>query len=917
MTSLRHFHDWKIPALAAAVDILVRPWLTNGHRGPLDLRGCRIVVPTRHAGRRLRAELARITAENGSAVLSGSIVTPEFLIPTPPEAADDAVVLALLAKLLLAWQDRLPALFPAPDAPWDFAFALGLAAQLQDVRRELCAGDRRAADLLPLVPEAERPRWAEFAQLEQALVQEVSRLGKTEPLAALREAARHPPIAPYSRIIALFVPDFSALAIRHLQAAAQAGAVEIHVLAPASQTAGFDDWGRPRPEYWENEPLPLKEHQIHVFEQATDETKALAELLTDADHRRRALAVCTPDPDHARALGRRLEIDGLPLYLPNGIPLAQTAPGRLLDAWLALRRRGNYATTAALLREPDVQEWLGSKPGLKDTSALLSQLDACQTDHLPASFDELRHFARPGHETGDGGRYPLLAAALEELNPRLKEPPAVFLADLLDAARNGAGTARPPDPLAAEAAPELADLIRRTDVAARQAALAAADADELLSAMLTREQVFPRPNSSTARETIGWLETQWETAPAVVLADMREGVVPETRIGDAFLPDTLRVCAGLASNRDRLVRDLFLARALLESRPPDGVRFLFSRRAANQDPQIPSRLLLACPPAELPARVTLLFDRPAISAQAPAAAPLPVLPLRPPACRPEWIPATLSATAFKDYLTCPFRFYLRHILGMQTEDDRAREIDPGSYGELAHAALRVLHRYPALADEHQIRELLLDEMDRLARSRYGSRPPFAATVQLDSLRQRLGAAARVQAATVQAGWRVVATEEKFEADLDGLRVRARLDRVDRHLETGAIRILDYKTAETGAEPLKTHFRPKSAERWADLQLPLYRYVYEARHPPVTGAPETTAGYFNLPKAVAQTDIAILPWKTKAGENLYASALAKAREVGAHIRAGRFWPPADKTLPFDDFEVLFSGGHEYVLEPGAP
>ena len=60
-------------------------------------------------------------------------------------------------------------------------------------------------------------------------------------------------------------------------------------------------------------------------------------------------------------------------------------------------------------------------------------------------------------------------------------------------------------------------------------------ASDLLQAALAREQVFPRPNPAAPRETIGWLEVQWETAPAVLLADMREGVVPETHLGDAFL----------------------------------------------------------------------------------------------------------------------------------------------------------------------------------------------------------------------------------------------------------------------------------------------------------------------------------------------------------------------------------------------
>lgn len=925
----RHFHGWTTPALPAAVEILTQDWRGAG---PLDLRGCLIVVPTRHAGRRLRAELARTAAARGTAVLAGSIVTPEHLVPTPPEAADDALVLALLAKRLVAQRDQLGALFPAMDVAWDFPFALGLAAQLQDVRRQLAEADRAPADLLPLVPDEERARWTAIAQLEKGLLQDVARLGRKDPLAARREAARRPPDAPCARVLALFVPDFSALAIRRLQAAAQSSSVEIHVLAPESEADRFDDWGRPLPDRWENEPLPLAERQIHVFEQAPDETDALAAMLAEAEQAGRALAVCTPDPGNAQALARRLQIDGRTLFLPNGIPLTQTAPGRLLAAWLALRRRRDYAAAAAFLRHPDAQDWLDVRLGCDDAREWLSQLDRCQAEHLPTTFDDLRRFAlqrtgrdgaRPSTKSScnenraTGGTtsvssaesqrdhaYSVLAGALDELERHFADPLSVFLADLYDARRPADGA--PPDPLFAEAGQGLADLVRATEESARALKLEPDETLDLLQAALARESVFPKPTA--AREAIGWLETQWETAPATLLADMREGIVPETRLGDAFLPDALRARAGLASNRDGLARDLFLARTLLESRPAGGVRFLYSRRAANQEPQLPSRLLLACPDAELPARVEFLFDRPALRPARPAAPPRPVLTVRPPVCRPEWIPTSLSATAFKAYLACPFRFYLAHVLNMRAEDDGARELDPMGFGNLAHEALSLLKKHPTLDDEGALQGLLLAELERLAKNRYGAHPPLAVLVQLDSLRQRLRAAAGVHAATVRAGWRIVAAEEKYEAELDGLLVKARIDRIDRHAD-GRIRILDYKTTDSGAPPAETHYRPRNRE-WIDLQLPLYRHLYAQLHPGIA----ISVGYFNLPKAAADTAIHELNFAGKNGEDLYPSALEAARAVVAAIRAGTFWPPNEMPPDRDDFALLFAGNPPLIAEP---
>ena len=906
MTLTRHFHGWKIPSLPSAVAILTQKWTKNGFQGPLDLRRTLVLVPTRHAGRRLRAELARIAAERGSAVLSGAIVTPEHLVPLPPEAADDSLVLARLAQRLLADQASLPSLFPSLAAAWTFPFALGIAEQLQDVRRQLAEADKSAADLLPLVPDAEKDRWADIAKLEKGLLQDLAKLGLKDPLQARREAARRPPAArPYSRVVSLFIPDLSALAARTLESLAASCDVDIHVCAPESEAARFDAWGRPLPDRWENEPLPLDASHIHVFDQTPDETETLAALLLEADRQKRALAICAPDPDNARALARRLQVENHPLYLPNGVPLGATAPGRLLAAWLALRRQPTYAAAAAFLRHPDAQDWLVLKLGFEDAGTLLSELDRCQAEHLPASFDDLLHFAR------QGSRAPVLARSLEEIKARFNDPLPAFLADLYDC-RTPSPTA-PPDPLFTDAAQSLSELIQATDESARRLKLAPGDALDLLLAALSREQVFPKPNPSAQRETLGWLEVQWDTAPALLLADMREGVVPETRIGDAFLPDSLRARAGLAGNRESFARDLFLARALLESRPANGVRFLYSRRAANQDPQLPSRILLACPDAELPARVALLFDAPALRAPRPAAPDRPVLRLAPPACDPAQIPASLSVTDFAAYLACPFRFYLSRVLRMRPEDDSARELDPMGFGSLAHEALRILAKHPTLAEEEQIKSLLLAELDRLAKIQFGARPSLALLVQLDSLRQRLRAAAQIHAASVRDGWRIVAAEEKFEAELDGMLLRARLDRVDRHVDDGRIRILDYKTTDSGKSPNETHYR-STLKKWEDLQLPLYRFVYSQLHPK---APAIAVGYFNLPKAATETRIDELDFTAKDGTDLYPSAIEAARAVIAAIQAGTFWPPADVRADQDDFAYLFAGDPPLIAEPRAP
>src|SRR4029453_3255154 len=52
----------------------------------------------------------------------------------------------------------------------------------------------------------------------------------------------------------------------------------------------------------------------------------------------------------------------------------------------------------------------------------------------------------------------------------------------------------------------------------------------------------------------------------------------------------------------------------------------------------------------------------------------------------------LSVTKFRDYMACPYRFYLRHVLELQAVDDQADELDGGTFGGLAHWVLEQFGR---------------------------------------------------------------------------------------------------------------------------------------------------------------------------------------------------------------------------------
>jgi ATP-dependent helicase/nuclease subunit B len=431
-----------------------------------------------------------------------------------------------------------------------------------------------------------------------------------------------------------------------------------------------------------------------------------------------------------------------------------------------------------------------------------------------------------------------------------------------------------------------------------------------------------------ALELEGWLELPWEDAPHLVVAGLNDGLVPEAVVGDAFLPESLRERLGLKTNAARLARDAYLLQALAASRQAAGrLDLLYAKTSAAGDPLQPSRLLLRCAGAELPARIPFLF-RPAEAA-------------RPnPAWRRAWRlaprrvppPARVAVTGLRAWLACPFRFYLQHVRRMESVDPAKNELDARDFGTLCHAALEAMARAPALrgcTDEKLLRDFLLGELERGARERFGDRPALPLVVQLESARQRLARAAAVQAREYAEGWVIERVEWPFALDVGGLEVRGKIDRVDRHEATGAWRVLDYKTSDTASPPQKSHLRPRRAGDeglpgwrgvtvggreyvWTDLQLPLYLRAL-GREP--GGAASLIGGYFNLPKAAGET--ALAPWPELAGE-LLAAAGACADGVAAAIRAGEFWPPAELAPERDPFAALFHhGAAESVAWEDAP
>lgn len=935
-TVRRHFLPWDRPLLPQAVAFLTRGWAGDG---PLDLSGTLAVVPTRQAGRRLREALAAHAAERGSAVFPPRVMLPESLVSAA--VGEQATATRLVS--LLAWTEVLRAIalddfravFPVDPPVRNLAWALRLAQEFGRLRRALGEGGLQMGDVAARVgsdfPESER--WVQLAELERLHTAKLKSFELTDRQLAEIEAARVPAaIEGVERIVMIGAPDPLPLALHVLGAQAKRMPVEVLVFAPTAEAEAFDAWGRPQPEAWGRREIAWAdfERTVHLCANPVAQAERIAKVARGYEAPEGVVGVGVADAEVLPLLAGELQRAGCAAFNPEGRPRKGDALHQLLTALAMLAREDSFDAVAALARCPDFLGFATRLGAEGSAAAFLRDLDALRQSHLPRSLAELRRHAEQQVRVGAGTR--VVLAAIAELREgvtagRFPENAGAALGRIFGGRRFD--LAREDEADVAEAAEAWTNVMREIAGAAELFPEVAANEWWEVALRLYGELVRYDDKPDGALELQGWLELLWEDAPHLVVAGLNDGRVPDAIVGDPFLPESLRVRLGLKTNAARFARDAYLLQALVAWRA-EGERgridLFLGKTSVSGDPLRPSRLLLRCTDEELPRRVRFLFRGTA------AGKPMP-------AWRRAWRltprrvepPTRVAVTGLRAWLECPFRFYLSRVLRMEPVDPAKNELDAFDFGILCHAALEAMGRDAAMRDCTEagtLREFLLGLLEVETMRRLGKELTLPLTVQVESARQRLSRAAEVQAQTRAEGWVILDVERPFEIEVAGLTISGKIDRIDRHLETGALRVVDYKTSDRPVDPAEAHLRgvrrgevrPEFARftlnarelTWKDLQLPLYLRALAAGRVAVEGATIDPAaaraargGYFNLPKASTETGIREWDEYPRELDDAAWRCVVGAAEA---IRAGVFWPPNENVRAEQDvFAALFHHG----------
>lgn len=427
-----------------------------------------------------------------------------------------------------------------------------------------------------------------------------------------------------------------------------------------------------------------------------------------------------------------------------------------------------------------------------------------------------------------------------------------------------------------------------------------------------------------AVELVGWLDLPLDDARAVVVTGFNGHHFPSSQRGHFLLPDSLCRQLGLQDNARRYARDAWiLSMAVRGGRV---VRLVAGRRDSQNSPLLPSRLMFAAGPETVLRRAKAFFEcegspfqrrwmragqAAAIRQSLAVPRPVPVPPI-----------GRISVTRIRDFLKCPYRFYLSAVLNLTEVSDDARELDGGAFGDLAHQVLEEFGNSDVAnsGDEEVIAGFLSRTLAKL-KKRWLPWPALpAAEIQVANLEKRLRRFAAIQAERRRAGWQIVRVEPKVELPvmIDGqpFVVVGKIDRVDRHSD-GRLAVWDYKTSDTGKTAEQAHRRQGE---WTDFQLPLYRHLLTQVLEEAGKQVDTIGlGYVLLPRDLQGIRFDEVKWE--AGELHEADRLAK--DAMRKIRAQQFWPPAESAPEYSEVfaaicqDQVFERWVEPVAEAAGP
>lgn len=855
-----------------------------------------IVVPTAQSGRRLREQLA----ERG-AILAPRVVTTGFLM-RPDDSAPESVETLAWSEVFSKvrnWEDYV-AVFP--KAPEGRGWELGLAQSMVKARAGLQENGLLFATAAKWLEEtAEAARWEALARLERQVENLLKKWGYQSKNSRLADGAFTFP-AEVTQVVLAGVLDLPKVCSKFLEEME----FPIAVLLTGEVPEEFDEWGRPVNDWNEREISWPKNGSVTLVGDSTQQATVALEKVAEGGGDSAGVVLGTGDEEVSGELVQMFSRSGWVVHDPatgSSSPIAGW-----LHAWRRYLATGEVVEVLNLLSFP--QSGAMAKGQRAQRAIALSQLRDSSlvrtTEDIERAIKVIE--ARLACESSERAKkrltFQIDAAnqALETMTQFEKWRASFLEKSFHDSMRRLLGVIDPEDESG------ISDWLEETDPVADKVKQSSSSWLELILQSLN--QIPDSVPEGRTLDVQGWLELLYDPAPHLLVCGMNEGRIPGKTSTDTWLSERTRGKLGLTNDTARAARDAYILTALIRTRKNGGrVDLIAGKSTMSGDMLQPSRLLLAAKGQELARRVEVLFREIEPSDAGLAWGLESHWKWKPRVVEPK---SRVSVTAISAYLACPFRYYLERVVGMNNPAPERVEWSSQDFGNIMHD---ILERWGLdetardLESANDLERYFFVALDDVIAAHFGEKIPLAIQFQIESMRQRFSWLAREQAKIRTEGWKIIEIEKAFEIELEGITLTGKIDRIDLH-ESGAIRVLDYKTSQN-AKVVKTmhlagtrstppaHLEgveeiiTPNGERWTNVQVPLYAAALDR---------VDEVGYFALGETEAAVKLSL--WEDF-GDVEKESALKCSAWVLKQIREQVFWPPAEKEM-WGKFDVLTYG-----------
>lgn len=421
------------------------------------------------------------------------------------------------------------------------------------------------------------------------------------------------------------------------------------------------------------------------------------------------------------------------------------------------------------------------------------------------------------------------------------------------------------------------------------------------------------PSDEEGLELLGWYELLLDDSSACLIAGCNEELLPEKHSPDPMLPNSIRRALKLNDNDYLFARDKYQLACLLCSKK---VAKLFASKESMQGDHLKlTRLIYPSDDKQL-LEVLSAYYRGGKTESDISEEMTQHQSLFPPQIKFDSFPLkSISASAIKTYLRCPYTFYLRYILKVDLPDFNIREMSPPMIGSIIHDVCRHVTeelRNETNASEKDIYSSAIKHLGRITNFKFGKKISVILELQIESIKRKLLSFAKWEY-SVKKSWKNLACELTLPEPSyimfhnEKIKLTGTIDRVDYSKELHKIRIIDYKTSDSPYS-FKDCFKEKTGT-WLDPQLPLYANSI-SQH----------LSYFNLESdKPPQIELVLLSLHNKGdkfSESTHhytkedgESAVSISNVVFDNIISSVFWPPT--SLPLVIEKRLFGTSGEII------